>query len=154
MYSVQSSKSFLVGHRHVEIITSGKERNEILDNISDRTYKQGQIWLVSLLFKIRWNKPYHSYSLLNWFICWPSNESMQRFIFPRIDLSSLSSLLKNIISGKKIIVKYSRLIFQVVPCCGHYWFEISMVRLCSASSHSVFLQAWRKYWVKLKLHTH
>ena len=53
MYSAQSSKSFLVGHRHVEIIGSGKERNEILGNISDRTYKQGQIWFVSLLFKIR-----------------------------------------------------------------------------------------------------
>ena len=46
MYSVQSSKSFLVGHRHVEIIGSSKERNKISNNISDRTYKQGQIWLV------------------------------------------------------------------------------------------------------------
>ena len=46
MYSVQSSKSFLVGHRHVEIIGSSKERNKNSDNISDRTYKQGQIWLI------------------------------------------------------------------------------------------------------------
>ena len=46
MYGVQSSKSFLVGHRHVEIIGSSKERNKISNNISDRTYKQGQIWLV------------------------------------------------------------------------------------------------------------
>ena len=43
MYGVQSSKSFLVGHRHVEIIGSSKERNKISNNISDRTYKQGQI---------------------------------------------------------------------------------------------------------------
>ena len=28
VYSVQSSKSFLVGHRHVEIIGSSKERNK------------------------------------------------------------------------------------------------------------------------------
>ena len=49
MYSVQSSKSFLVGHRHIEIIGSSKERNKISDNISDRTYKQGQIWLVNCL---------------------------------------------------------------------------------------------------------
>ena len=46
MYSVQSSKSFLVGHRHVEIIGSNKERNKISDNIGDKTYKQGQIWLI------------------------------------------------------------------------------------------------------------
>ena len=46
MYGVQSSKSFLVGHRHVEIIGSSKERNKISNNISDRRYKQGQIWLV------------------------------------------------------------------------------------------------------------
>ena len=46
MYSVQSSKSFLVGHRHVEIIGSSKERNKTSDNIGDKTYKQGQIWLV------------------------------------------------------------------------------------------------------------
>ena len=46
MYSVQSSKSFLVGHRHVEVIGSSKERNKISDNISDTAYKQGQIWLV------------------------------------------------------------------------------------------------------------
>ena len=39
MYSVQSSKSFLVGYRHVEIIGSSKERNKISDDISDRTYK-------------------------------------------------------------------------------------------------------------------
>ena len=43
MYSVQSSKSFLLGHRHVEIIGSSKERNKISDNISDRTYKQGKL---------------------------------------------------------------------------------------------------------------
>ena len=49
MYSVQSSKSFLVGHRHIEIIDSSKERNKISDNISDRTYKQVQIWLVNCL---------------------------------------------------------------------------------------------------------
>ena len=46
VYGVQSSKSFLVGHRHIEIIGSSKERNKISNNISDRTYKQGQIWLV------------------------------------------------------------------------------------------------------------
>ena len=46
MYGVQSSKSFLVGHRHIEIIGSSKERNKISNNISDRTYKQGQIWSV------------------------------------------------------------------------------------------------------------
>ena len=46
MYGVQSSKSFLVGHRHIEIIGSSKERNKISNNISDKTYEQGQIWLV------------------------------------------------------------------------------------------------------------
>ena len=49
MYSVQSSKSFLVGHRHVEVIGSSKERNEknkISDNISDRTYSKVRFgWL-------------------------------------------------------------------------------------------------------------
>ena len=46
MYSVKNSKSFLVGHRHVEIIGSSKERNKISDSIGDKTYEQGQIWLV------------------------------------------------------------------------------------------------------------
>ena len=46
MYGVQSSKSFLVGRRHVEIIGSSKERNKISNNISDKRYKQRQIWLV------------------------------------------------------------------------------------------------------------
>ena len=40
MYGVQSSKSFLVGHRHIEIIGSSKERNKISNNISDKKYKQ------------------------------------------------------------------------------------------------------------------
>ena len=53
MYGVQSSKSFLVGHRHVEIIGSSKERNKISNNISDRTYNQGQICLVSGFWLVR-----------------------------------------------------------------------------------------------------
>ena len=46
MYGVQSSKSFLVGHRHIEIIGSSKEWNKISNNISDRTYTQVRFgWL-------------------------------------------------------------------------------------------------------------
>ena len=41
MYGVQSSKSFLI-----EIIGSSKERKKISNDISDKTYEQGQIWLV------------------------------------------------------------------------------------------------------------
>ena len=52
MYGVQSSKSFLVGHRHVEIIGSSKERNKNSNNISDRTYKQGQSWFDLCLYDL------------------------------------------------------------------------------------------------------
>ena len=53
MYGVQSSKSFLVGHHHVEIIgSSSKERNKNSNNISDRTYKQGQSWFDLCLYDL------------------------------------------------------------------------------------------------------
>ena len=49
MYGVQSSKSFLVGHRHIEIIGSSKEWNKISNNISDRTYTKARFGLDSIL---------------------------------------------------------------------------------------------------------
>ena len=53
MYGVQSFKSFLVGHHHVEIIgSSSKERNKNSNNISDRTYKQGQSWFDLCLYDL------------------------------------------------------------------------------------------------------
>ena len=52
MYGVQSSKSFLVGHHHVEIIGSSKERNQNSNNISDRPYQQGQSWFDLCLYDL------------------------------------------------------------------------------------------------------
>ena len=53
MYGVQSFKGFLVGHHHVEIIgSSSKERNKNSNNISDRTYKQGQSWFDLCLYDL------------------------------------------------------------------------------------------------------